>query len=146
MTIRMHEVKATCSGSITTATAELGGTSLRAELDLPNPAYKYKASVQINSWAETNNNPTLRIQLQRATDAGATDWQNIASDVFSPAGSDAYQMAVANQQLANGDGIWDIAEGAAKLTIRAIVSTEGPDDPTATMPVFQGFISLIECF
>lgn len=147
MVIRMNEVKATCGGVLNTTPAELGSGNLRAELPLPNPAYKYKAAVQINSWQQVSESATLRVQLQRATNEAEDDWEDLAFDLFEAGASAVYHMAVANQQMAPGDGAaWDITAGVPKLVVRAMVSVTGDPAPTGTMPNFQGFISLVELF
>lgn len=145
--LRMDENKATCGGSISNTPAELGGGALRASLVLPNPALQYAAEVQINSWAETNLGSPLRIQLQRATNEAATDWEDLQFDLFEPAGSGIYQMALAHQEMALGSiaSGWDIPVAAPKLTVRAMVSTSDVGS-TATMPTFQGFVRLVELF
>lgn len=146
--LRMDETKATCGGVITTTAVELGGGNLRASLLNPNPALQYACEVQVNSWTQVNNGDQLRIQLQRATNLAADNWENLQFDLFESRISNAYSMAVAHQEMELGTSVrWDIPAGAEKLTVRAMISmTDTSEANEGTMPNFQGFIRLVELF
>jgi hypothetical protein len=142
--LRLAETKATCGGNIDDTPAELGSGNLRATLENCSPDLQYKASAQINTWYQSNGSDiTLTVALQRSIDAGAT-WLTVRSDTFQSQGSDSASMAVVNAELSLGGGeAWELVAPANDMIVRAMVSVGGVSD-AASMPTFQGFISLAE--
>lgn len=150
MQIRLAEKKATAGQTVTTTPAEFGNSNLlRASLDNPSPLLNYSAHVQINSWAQVNGAAVLKVTLQRATNDAASDWQDVASDVFEVGVSNVYRMAVCNQEMAPGDGVndWEFDNTATKLTVRAMVSViDQGGGEQGLIPTHQGYIRLVELF
>jgi len=141
--IRLDEQKATCGGTITNTATELGSGSLRAGLTACSPNLNYKASCQINTWEQVDGaNTVVTMRIERSLDAGAT-WASVSTDVFGVFASDTGRMSVCNVEMQLGSEDWAIAAEGTDMLIRCMVSTQSEDN-TATMPTFQGFISLAE--